>query len=198
MTTPENPLLCASEQDAMRDRDLLARMHSGDEYAFNTLVRLYAEPLYRLAYVRAHDTQIAEDVVQDVFATVWDKRAQLDVHGNVQGYLVRAVRNRVFDVLRHRRSQERVEDLARLELAGINVVNDGELAIDAEELASVVAEALTTLSPRTREIFMLRRERGMSYDDIADALNVGVPTVRNQVSRATQVLLLALRGWRGM
>ncbi len=182
----------------MRDRDLLARMHSGDEYAFNTLVRLYAEPLYRLAYVRAHDTQIAEDVVQDVFATVWDKRAQLDVHGNVQGYLVRAVRNRVFDVLRHRRSQERVEDLARLELAGINVVNDGELAIDAEELASVVAEALTTLSPRTREIFMLRRERGMSYDDIADALNVGVPTVRNQVSRATQVLLLALRGWRGM
>jgi len=181
-----------------RDVVLLMRVRGGDEGAFNTLVNVYAVALYRFAYVRTRDRTMAEDVVQDVFAYLWERREEIEIQTRLRSYLYRAVANRAMMILRHTRSQERVEQIvyADLELEQRSVVNDGAAAIDVEEMDHMVREALAKLPPRTREIFMLNREQGISYAEIAEILDIGLPTIRNQVSRATQAILFALQRWR--
>jgi len=183
-----------------RERDIqtFARVREGDEKAFNTLVIAYAEHLYRFAYLRIREQSSAEDVVQDVFTSLWEKRDYLDVQDNLKSYLYRAVANRVLEILRRRRSQERVEQVVYTE-ASIHtpvVLNSGAAELDREELARIVDRTLATLPPRTREIFLLSREQGLSYAEIASILNIGLPTIRNQMSRATQALFVAVQKWR--
>lgn len=179
------------------DPNILDRIRDGDESAFNTLVNVYAVQLFRFAYVRTQDHALAEDAVQDVFAYLWERREKVDVHGNLRGYLYRSVANRVLMIFRHTRSQERVEQIAYAErqINASIMQNEGAAAIERDELNALMQKTLSTLPPRTREIFMLSREQGMSYAEIAAILNVGIPTIRNQVSRATQTLLAAFRLW---
>ncbi len=174
---------------------LLAQVRDGNEAAYNTLVRSWAVSLYRFAYVLTSDAQMAEDIVQDVFVYVWERREQIDFSRNIKSYLFQSIRNRALNMLQHVRAQSRVETVVH-EATVRTSANDGEIALEEEDLACMLREALATLPPRTREIFMLHREQGMSYTDIADVLGIGIPTIHNQMSRASKVVQAAISRWR--
>jgi RNA polymerase sigma-70 factor (ECF subfamily) len=176
------------------DGSLITRIRAGDEDAFVLLVDRYMLPLYRFAYVRTRDQALSEDVVQDVFAHLWNRRTQIDIHGNVQSYLFRAVRNRALNALRHERSHDRIASVLKADTTEYAATrNEGEAAVEYAELLQIARRALEELSPRTQQIFLLRREQQMSYADIADILGLSILSVRNQVSRATRAIFLALK-----
>jgi RNA polymerase sigma-70 factor (ECF subfamily) len=183
------------DTEAERDAELMARIRVGDEQAFCALVDLYTVPLYRFAYLRVKDQHLAEDIVQDVLVRLWYRREDVTVHGSVRGYLFRAVRNRALNVLRHERSQHRVE--LRIGQAVTEdertIVNEGERIVETEDVVQIARQTIATLPTRTRQIFMLHREQAMSYADIAQVLGIGIPSVRNQMSRAMQAIFLALK-----
>jgi RNA polymerase sigma-70 factor (ECF subfamily) len=175
---------------------LLVQLRNGDERAFTTIVALYLEPLYRFAYIRTQDSQLAEDVTQDVLVQLWDHRSRLSDTGSLKGYLFRSVRNRSLNHLRHERSLERLAESYVHDTGGHTGVPDAGMALELEEGARLIADAIAGLPPRTREIFVLRREQGMSYPDIADTFGISIPTVHNQMSRAVNAIRDALARWR--
>lgn len=188
-----------ASSNAHDDGDLLIRLAQGDEAAFNIVVNEYAEALYRFAFIRTQDQWFAEDAVQDVLVYIWKNRESLVVRESLKSYLYRAVANRTVSMLRSRKSQERVEQAVTNELQfpynqSVSF-NDAEARLEAEELQEIAQHALSKLPPRTREIFLLSREQGLSYTEISAVLNIGVPTIRNQVSRAAQAILAALEAW---
>lgn len=188
-----------ASSDGHDDGDLLIRLAQGDEAAFNLVVNEYAEALYRFAFIRTQDQSFAEDAVQDVLVYIWKSRESLVVRESLKSYLYRAVANRTVSMLRSRKSQERVEQAVTNELQfpynqSVSF-NDAEARLEAEELQEIAQRALSQLPPRTREIFLLSREQGLSYTEISAVLNIGVPTIRNQVSRAAQTILAALEAW---
>ncbi len=188
----------ATLSDALRDIELLSRIRSGDDNAFNELVNAYAERLYRFAYMRSRDSGLAEDAVQDVFVYVWKNRESLIIRDTLKSYLYRSVANRTLSILRHYRSQQRIEQMVvgdDIKLRYDGATNEGESRLQIEELQKLTRDVLMELPPRTREIFLLSKEQGLSYAEIASILNIGIPTIRNQVSRATQALLMALQYW---
>lgn len=172
---------------------LWARVRQGDEEAFKSLVLALGSPLqgYARRFLPSRDT--AEDVVQDVFAHVWEQRQVLVVGGTVRGYLYAAVRNRALN--ERKRAQA---EATRLAVASAETVRDGgeqsraDSAPDAqlyrEEVAARVMAALDTLPPRAREVALLRWRDGLGRSEIAAVMGIAVPTVNNQLTLAARIV----------
>lgn len=172
------------------DRALLDRLVGGDAEALVTLVHRYSVSLegYALSLIKTSD--LASDIVQDVFVRVWERRQTLDVHRSLASYLHRMVRYRALDLLRHEQVRVRAERALRLhvERERATTQNEGAQRLDEDEFWARVAEAVGTLQPRCREIFQLHREHGLSYGEIAELLGISLPTVYNQMAKATKRL----------
>lgn len=172
------------------DRELIARIRAGDAHALGELMACHAPILLRLAAAVTGSREHARDVVQDVFMWLWLQGPALDVRGDVRGYLWHAARNRARNIVRNERTRERLHDVMQAEAVAAPRTSKN-FALDfleAEELAEQVGGALDGVPRRCREIFLLHWRDGLSKDEIAEALEIGVPTVRNQIARAVRRL----------
>ncbi|MDB5274309.1 MAG: polymerase sigma-70 factor [Chitinophagaceae bacterium] len=138
--------------------------------------------LCKVAYAIVRDKSAAEDIVQDVFLTIWKKRKELIIDSNLKGYLYRAVSNSCLNHLQsyHKRNIKPFEEFKDSAL-GSYVPHD---TIDYDRLDSAIQKAIDRLPPRCKVIFVLSRVEGLKHQQIADALNVSVKTVENQMGIA--------------
>ena len=173
------------------ERALMHRLQANDSAALELLMRQYAAKLEDYAYLLLQTDDLARDVVQDVFVSLWDNRAQLEIRGSIASYLYRAVRYRAISVARHEKAQARAEDAVRAAYVSAPPIanNAGEAAIDELEFWNCVDAALNSLPPRCREIYLLHRDQELSYEQISDLLGISNATIRNQVARAVARIL---------
>ena len=176
------------------DAALIERLRAGDDGAFLELWHSYAARLADVAYRYLRSADAAADVVQQTFIYVWESRATLAVHTSLANFLYGMVRNRATNTLAHdrvvRAHRERVT--AEYDLAAFATYNEGAHNLDAEELASAVRTIVDALPARTREIFLMNREDGLSPAEIAIFLHLSPQTVYNQLARAVQMLAQGL------
>ena len=169
----------------MSDADLLARLRAGDHAAFDAIFRQWYEPVVRSANRVLHDPGVAEELSQDVFLELWRRRESLAPASSVAGYLMRAVRNRSLNHLRHLQVQQKsavyVEALSE-------PTEYADADTQAGELQDAVRSAIDALPPRTREVFLMSRERNLRYSEIAEQLGVTVKAVEANMSRALRQL----------
>ena len=167
------------------DADLLARLRSGDHAAFDALFRQWYEPVVRSANRVLHDPGVAEELSQDVFLELWRRRESLAPDSSVAGYLMQAVRNRSLNHLRHLQVQKKsavyVEALSE-------PAEHADAETQAGELQNAIHNAIEALPPRTREVFLMSRERNLRYSEIAEQLGVTVKAVEANMSRALRQL----------
>jgi RNA polymerase sigma-70 factor (ECF subfamily) len=162
----------------------IQQIRTGDEGAFEHLFRTYAPGLCAFLSRYVESPATAEDIVQDLFLTLWRKRETIWIDGPVSTYLLRAAKNRALNHLRGSQVRERFR-AAHLEQLD-------ERSEEAELLAALdLQEAISHLPPRCRVIFTLNRQQGFSYREIADDLGVSVKTVDTQIQRAVK----SLRAW---
>lgn len=169
----------------MSDADLLARLRAGDHAAFDAIFRQWYEPVVRSANRVLHDPGVAEELAQDVLLELWRRRETLAVDSSVAGYLMQAVRNRALNHLRHLQVQKKsavyVEALSE-------PAEPADAELQARELHDAIRDAIAELPPRTREVFVMSRERSMRYSEIAEQLGVSVKAVEANMSRALRQL----------
>ncbi len=186
------------------------RIRAGDSGAFELLFRTYYVPLrdFLTTYLGARDA--AEEVVQDVFAQVWEQRARWEVRESARRYLFGAARNRAFNVMRHRRIVRRWAvralgvgsgDGGRHPIAdGAEVVGPvpglGQEGIAADawlatnELAHAAQRAIAALPERCRQAYTLRLHHDLTRAEIAKVMGISVKAVEFHLMRA----LKAMRG----
>jgi RNA polymerase sigma-70 factor, ECF subfamily len=163
------------------DEALLAQVRVGDHAAFEQLFRRYAEPLYDCAYGYVGSRDVAQEIVQQLFVTLWERRRVWQVSGTVATYLYRAVRNGSLNALRDNRRRLRLGDRP---YDGPGV----EQAIEADDLARVIARIVSRLPERCREVFRLNRYHHLTYAEVAQVLNLSVKTVELHMARALREL----------
>lgn len=137
--------------------------------------------LYALHYLG--DSDMAEDVVQECFATLWEKLEAGLAVANRRAYLYMTVRNRCLDQLRRKGMQ--TESLKPYDTYGI--IDDD----DAQERSQIEARlwtAIDSLPEKCREVFLMSKRDGLKYEEIAIELGISENTVRNQISKALKVL----------
>lgn len=186
----------AHRNGAAREYPLPAR--DADVRRFENLFRTYRTGLCSFArgYVRC--PAAAEDLVQDVFLRMWERRSSLPGRASAKRYLFTAVRNQALKHLAHRsvvrRSHQMVKQAGRVPGTGEDPVH-ADREVEARELAAAFRAAVDRLPPRCREAYSLYREPGMSYAQIADIMGISVRTVETQLARARRVLRRELAQW---
>ncbi len=176
----------------MEDPELLRRIQAGDEGAYDAAFRSWYPALVRVAAAILKDFDAAEEVAQDVMVQLWRRRNLVDPGLSLRAYLLRSVRNRALNHLRHSR-------VRRNTAADVEALYDEPLGSDqpvvAKELGEAVRLALRELPPRCREIFELSRVNGLKYAEIAEALEISTKTVEAQVGKALKILRARLAEW---
>jgi RNA polymerase sigma-70 factor (ECF subfamily) len=164
----------------------IARIRQGDQAAFESLFRAFAPGLCAYAARYVESTQVAEDIVQDLFLSLWRNRERLSIDQSVPSYLLAAARNRAINHLRHERVAKRWETRV------VGRIETSTPSDEAELLEMLdLQDGIERLPARCRLIFALSRQQGMSYSEIAQSLGLSVKTVEVQIGRA----LRALRAW---
>ncbi len=165
------------------DLSLFKNMQQGDVSALEYFFREYADFLYYRALGYVHHSQVAEDVVQEVFIRFWDNRAKLDISTSVAAYLTRSVVNSCKNYLEHRSVRNRYEQKFQSENAEAEEVQ----GFDQEELECLRKRLrifIDNLPDKCREIFILACVEGLKYREVAEQLHVSVNTVKTQVRSA--------------
>jgi RNA polymerase sigma-70 factor (ECF subfamily) len=174
------------------ERALFARLAAGDEAAFDALFRATYAPLVRVATYHVHDAGVAEELVQEVWLEIWRRRASLALDEEPRRYLLRSVRNRALNHLRHERVVARTAGLVAPEAAAPATA---PAEVDARDLDAAITAAVAALPPRCRAVFEMSRRDGRSHAEIAAALDIAPKTVENQMGKALRLLRAALAPW---
>jgi RNA polymerase sigma-70 factor (ECF subfamily) len=181
-----------SDRDSIeRDHALMRQIRAGDESALEALLGAYWTHLVGYVERLLSGTDAAEDVVQEAFIRLWQNRAVWEERGSVQAYLYRAARNLALNEQRRRKALARWADrLRRHPMAQPSTPPDE--VFDGHELEQAVERALAALPERRREVFVLVRHHGMTYQHTADVMGISPQTVANQMSAALAELRRAL------
>ena len=172
-----------------RDRQWAERIRSGDRDAFKNLFHAHADELCAFAAQYVADEQ-AEDMVQTVFCDLWNRRAEWEPQ-SVKAYLFQAVRNTSLDHLKHRRVKEtwEAEEKERKHTSSHATSQASPVdTVQHQELEREMRQAVEGLPDRRRIIYQMAHHHGMSYKEIAAALDIAPKTVENQVGRALKAL----------
>jgi RNA polymerase sigma-70 factor (ECF subfamily) len=180
------------------DAALVDGIRRGVQASFERLFHAHWDPLCQYAYCYLRSTDDAEEIVQRVFARIWENRLDWSVRGSVQDYLYLATRNASFDHLRHDSVARRWRERQVAELIGGSVHPEAQAdtLVLAGEFDATIERAFAELPPKRRRICELRLAAGMSYQQIAAQLNISPKTVETQVARGLKYLrsrLAALR-----
>jgi RNA polymerase sigma-70 factor (ECF subfamily) len=165
-------------------RDLIRKIKQGNTPAFEELFRIYSAALIRFGWRIVRNTQIAENIVQDVFVRIWHNRATLDPDLNIKAYLYQAVKNQALQHIRHLKIENRQDDMPDVRHPG----RSPEARIEEQETASAVYEAVAQLPPHRRIIFTLSKYDHFTYAEIAAIQNISIKTVETQMGRALKFL----------
>jgi RNA polymerase sigma-70 factor (family 1) len=166
--------------DIMNDKVLLDRLAGGDENALNDIYLLHWEELFLSAYNVLKDKAACEDILQDIFLQIWQKRTTLTITSSLRAYLFSAVRYTVFRYIRNGKGRtELLEDVEERMASATS-----HQLIEERELHLQVAQAIDALPDKCREVYKLSREEELSHKEIATLLNISTKTVENQITIA--------------
>lgn len=174
-------------QTEINEQALFFRIQQDDRLALNTLFANYYRKLCLFANTYLRNPEESEEVVADVFFTLWRNRHQLTVERNFKSYLYVSVRHAALAVIKKRQPIfEDIEDI----LFSTNLLDstDPEKLFTQQEFQRLVNKAIEGLPPRCKQIFIMSRTEGMSYKEISKILDVAEKTVENQLVKALRLL----------
>jgi len=154
---------------------------------FEEVFHLYYSPLCNYASKIVGDDSIAEDLVQNLFIQLWENN-KLDIVKKYEHFLVRATKYKCIDFLR----TKRVEKEVYLD----NIPEDYSITLydlAEEDIEPLLHYFVAKLPPKTREVFLLSRNSGLTYKKIAKEMDISVKTVENQMGRALRMMRALLK-----
>ena len=164
----------------------IAQAKKGDPDAFAFLVETYETSVYRLALRMCGNAHAAEEVAQEAFVAAWKGMPAFRGESKFSSWLYQLTTNAAIDFLRREkrhRATTPIEDEVDLAAPGTP-----QQAAEAAEVRQALQQALDTLTPEHREIFLLRQMRQLSYEEIGQLLGLEAGTVKSRLSRAKKQL----------
>jgi RNA polymerase sigma-70 factor (ECF subfamily) len=176
------------------DLELAERHRYGDEEAFQEVYRTYVGLVYNLAFRMSGRSDVAEDLSQEIFLRIYQHLGRFNGRSTLKTWIYRVALNHCRSKLGRKRypTQPLAEEN---EGEGVHLVDERRGPEDhalAGDAALVVSRALRQVKPRFREAVVLRDLEGLSYDEIAEILNVRIGTVRSRIARGRDRLRVIL------
>jgi len=173
------------------DIAIIEAWQAGDSDAFEVLYQKYWRKLYVFARRTTPNAEDAQDLIQDVFAQLWMQKEQIDAAVFSESYLFAIVRNKLLDKIRKQYVRE--EYVQKILQSSSESDFSTQQTILTNDLNNHIHRAVDVLPEKCREVFQLSRFEQLSVDQIAQKLQISPQTVKNQLSKALQVVRFRLR-----
>jgi RNA polymerase sigma-70 factor (family 1) len=175
-----------------RDQYLLVQLAEGNEAAFMEIYERYWQKVFAVAYSRLKNLQDAEDIVHDVFASVWTNREKSTIHA-LDNYLATAAKYMVFARIKQIQKERNYKTTAseNTMIADDQITNQ----LHHKRIIELIKFEVEKLPEKCRIIFKYSRYEGMSVKQIAALLNISPKTVENQLGKALKHVKVAVRSF---
>lgn len=175
---------------AQTEQELLFQLKKGDEHAFRELYNLYWEKLFIAAYNLLKNKELCEDLLQEIFISLWNKRQTLVIKTTLQNYLYACITYKVYDYFRGNSVLLKTELLEKFDKR-IHASNPETLLMH-QELIAQIQIAIEALPEKSKAVFKLSREDQLTYNEIAEKLNISTKTVEAHISKSLKLLRISL------
>ena len=162
----------------LTDPELWLLIRQGDEFAYKELYVRYFDVLFASIIQRIADRQIAEDILQDVFLTLWEKRESIELREKLFSYLYSITRFKVIRYLRQKMLSEKHLSVLK---NSISEASAGVPPLEEDERLTLLEQASGRLTGQLKKVYILKYDDGMSVPDIADHLDLSHNTVKNHL-----------------
>ncbi len=162
----------------------IEKFKSGDTEAFGVIFHDHYRPLSIYAHTILKDMDDAEDTVQQVFISLWEKRTTLTIHTSLKALLYKSVHNSCLNRIKQQKVRSGYAREVQLH-SSVGEIRDG---LQQKELQQKIEEALTCLPEQCAKIFKMNRFEQLKYQEIADQLSLSIKTVENQMGKALKIM----------
>lgn len=162
------------------DEVLLEQWRNGDAAAYDSLFKRYYTPLLNYALKNLKDDMVAEELVMDVMLRVWNKNGNISTPAGFRPYLLRSVKNAIFNHYRIKIPQLLGLDELPVNASPLSMAPD-ELIHEAE-ISSIYEQVVSQLPEKRQRVFRMSREENLTYSEIASKLGLSINTVENYMS----------------
>ena len=169
----------------IHEDNLVEHLINGDEVAYTLLVDLYYDRLCNYAGNLTRDTFEGEDIVQNVIVRLWQRRENLNADIPIKNYLYRSVYNEFVDSFR---KHAVVTALEKKYIEGLDSIYETQEQNDTERLKALLEREIEQLPRKCKEIFLLSKRDGLTYNEIAEYQNISVNTVEGHMGKAFAIL----------
>lgn len=162
-----------------------------DFESFEIIYNSYWEKLYSICYSNIEDPDIAKDLVQDIFISLWERREKIIINDSLEKYLVRSAKFKVFEYIRNKVSQEsKIQSLSYNQPDSIPSTDD---LVEYKELSYKINESIASLPQHCQKVFYKSRIEGKKNKEIAQALHITERTVEYHITKALTYLRANLK-----
>jgi RNA polymerase sigma-70 factor (ECF subfamily) len=174
------------------DCELLEAIQRDDKKAFSELVRRYWKQVHAMAYGRLRSMDVTQEIVQNLFISIWDKRATLSIQ-HLPSYLQAAIKNRVLNHVASQITRQRHWDYYKQFIPQQDNVTDHD--VETSELMEALENGVDRLPEKSRKIFQLHQLEGRSISEIANSLNLSEKAIQYHIRQSTKQLRLHLKDY---
>lgn len=173
------------------NKDLLGLLSNNDEIAFTELYDRFWQKLFAMAYCRLKEIETAEDIVHDVFASLWANRQQITIE-SLDNYLATAVKYMVLDKIKKKERERLYKDtFDQPRVVEMTI----ETSLHYKRILEALNNEVNRLPERCRLVFNYSRNENMPVKQIAEKLNISTSTVENQINKALKQLKVASKAF---
>jgi len=177
---------------APTDTDLLHRLRHGEENAFALIYQRYVRDLHRYTTARLGTREDAEEIVQEVFLSLWARHRSLREDLVLKAYLFASVKYMILRHISHRKVKQKYAEYYRLFTLVYDQTPEDQRT--PEQLEALLQRGIAQLPERCREAVQLRLLENLSNSEIAARMNIGKTTVENYMVSAVKALRKVVRG----
>jgi RNA polymerase sigma-70 factor (ECF subfamily) len=171
---------------AYSDRELTALLKDGDHGAFSALYGLYSERIYGRLLSLLKDQDMADELIQDLFLKVWEKRDGLNPEQSFKSYLYKVAENLVYDHFRKLARDKKLQE--RFRAITTELYSHTEEDLLNKENRMIIDKAVAMLPPQRKAVFTLCKLEGKSYEETGEILGISASTVSNHLVKATKLV----------
>ena len=172
----------------------IAQIRNGNGKAFEAVFRAYESLVRTICLGLVGTPDVADDLTQDIFCDLWDRRQSFHLKVSLKAYLARAARNKALNWLARSRAQESLDEGGEAqEIEQMKVKATPQDALLYLELEQALEQAIQELPERRRLVYTMARREHMSYAEISSALDISLSTVKTQMARALKFLRQRLK-----
>jgi RNA polymerase sigma-70 factor (family 1) len=180
-----------------QERELLNRIAQSDEAAFTEIFNYFSPRIWMFIVKKAKSESIAEEIVQEVFLKLWVKKEIATGIKDLASFLYTMATNKLYDHFKKVAGDSRKLEHLWLQVQQAANSNPVEEALDFRESMHLINQAIEQLPPQRKKIYVLNRMEGLSYEEIAQKLNISKNTVSNQLVEATKFIREYVKGTGG-